>query len=142
MVTLTLTVLAPVFVAAGNYMLISRLILAVLPPSRHRVLRISGRRLTPIFVVCDIIAFSIQGNGSGVASGGNWMGEKAEVGTNILIAGLAFQFVAFALFLCVFGRFHYLAHKDAAENAPAGWRKVALAVYVSSILIMVRIFTL
>lgn len=136
-VTLTLTVLAPVFVAAGNYMLISRLILAVLPPSRHRVLGIPGRRLTPIFVICDIIAFGIQGNGSGVASSGDWVGEKADIGTNILIGGLAFQFIAFSLFLCVFGRFHYLANERAADSAPVGWRKLVLAVYVSSILIMV-----
>jgi hypothetical protein len=127
-----------VFVAAGNYMLISRLILAVLPPSQHRVLKIPGHRMTPIFVVCDIVAFSIQGNGSGLASGANWQGEKARIGTNILIAGLLFQFAAFAFFLCVLGRFHYLAKQAVAEHAPVGWGKVVAAVYVSSILIMVR----
>nr|CEG05660.1 unnamed protein product [Fusarium clavum] len=41
--TLTYTVLAPVLIAAGNYLLISRLILAVLPSSRHRILKIPGR---------------------------------------------------------------------------------------------------
>lgn len=119
-------------------MLISRLILAVLPPSRHRVLKIPGRRLTPIFVVCDIVAFSIQGNGSGLASGSNWQGENARIGINILIGGLAFQFLAFSLFLCVLGRFHYLAKQGVAEHAPTGWGKVVAAVYISSILIMVR----
>lgn len=135
--TLTTTVLAPVFIAAGNYMLISRLILAVLAPSRHRILGIPGRRLTPIFVCCDIVAFLVQGSGSGVASSNNWTGDEERVGRYILVAGLAFQFVAFSLFLCVFRRFHVLANRNALAAAPGGWRKIVLAVYISSILIMV-----
>ncbi|KAJ4160572.1 hypothetical protein NW754_003691 [Fusarium falciforme] len=136
--TLTFTVLAPVFIAAGNYLLISRLILAVLPPSRHRILKIPGRRLTPIFVACDIIAFLVQGSGSGIASSDNWQGQMEKIGRNVLIGGLAFQLVAFSLFLCVFRRFHVLANRMAVDGAPKGWQKVVLAVYVSSSLIMVR----
>ncbi|KAI8686149.1 hypothetical protein NCS55_00289400 [Fusarium keratoplasticum] len=136
--TLTFTVLAPVFIAAGNYLLISRLILAVLPPSRHRILKIPGRRLTPIFVACDIVAFLVQGSGSGIASSDNWQGQMEKIGRNVLIGGLAFQLVAFSLFLCVFRRFHVLANRMAVDGAPKGWQKVVLAVYVSSSLIMVR----
>ncbi|KAF4334165.1 RTM1 [Fusarium beomiforme] len=136
--TLTYTVLAPVLVAAGNYLLISRLIVAVLPPSRHRILSIPGRRLTPIFVACDVIAFLIQGSGSGIASSDNWQGEMERIGVMVLIVGLVFQLVAFSLFLCVFRRFHVLAVRMAVEHAPRGWQKVVLAVYISSILIMVR----
>ncbi|RGP63484.1 hypothetical protein FLONG3_9871 [Fusarium longipes] len=136
--TLTYTVLAPVLIAAGNYLLISRLILAVLPSSRHRVLKIPGRHLTPIFVTCDVIAFLIQGSGSGVASSDNWQGEMERIGVKILIAGLAFQVFAFSLFLCVFRRFHVLAGRTAVDNAPKGWQKVVLSVYISSILIMIR----
>ena len=135
--TLTLTVLAPIFIAAGNYLLISRLILAVLPPSNHRILKIPGRRLTPIFVVCDIIAFLIQGSGSGIASSDNWTGPNEKIGRYVLIGGLAFQLVAFGLFLCVFRRSHVLANRKAIQNAPQGWRKVVRAVYISSGLIMV-----
>ncbi|KAL6352876.1 hypothetical protein LRP88_13349 [Fusarium phalaenopsidis] len=136
--TLTFTVLAPVFIAAGNYLLISRLILAVLPPSRHRILKIPGRRLTPIFVACDIVAFLVQGSGSGIASSDNWQGQMEKIGRNVLIGGLAFQLLAFSLFLCVFRRFHVLANRMAVDGAPKGWQKVVLAVYVSSSLIMVR----
>ncbi|RGP69352.1 hypothetical protein FSPOR_4741 [Fusarium sporotrichioides] len=135
--TLTYTVLAPVLIAAGNYLLISRLILAVLPPSHHRILKIPGRHLTPIFVVCDIIAFLIQGSGSGVASSDNWQGKMERIGVKILIAGLAFQLVAFLLFICVLRRFHSLAGRMAIESAPKGWQKVVLSVYISSVLIMV-----
>ncbi|KAF4945413.1 hypothetical protein FGADI_11915 [Fusarium gaditjirri] len=136
--TLTYTVLAPVLIAAGNYLLISRLILAILPPSRHSILRIPGRRLTAIFVFCDVIAFLIQGSGSGIASSDNWQGEMEKIGVKVLIVGLVFQLVAFSLFLCVFGRFHTLALRMAVEDAPMGWQKLVLAVYISSVLIMVR----
>ncbi|EWG42071.1 hypothetical protein FVEG_15388 [Fusarium verticillioides 7600] len=136
--TLTYTVLAPVLIAAGNYLLISRLILAVLPPSHHRILRIPGRRLTPIFVFCDVIAFLIQGSGSGIASSDNWQGEMERIGVKVLVVGLAFQLAAFSLFLCVFRRFHILALRVAVEDAPRGWQRVVFAVYISSILIMVR----
>ncbi|CAG9943847.1 unnamed protein product [Clonostachys rosea f. rosea IK726] len=137
-ITLAFTVLAPVFIAAGNYMLISRLILAVLPPSKQRVLKIPGRRLTPIFVVCDIIAFLVQGSGSSIASSNNWQGNTERIGRYVLIGGLAFQLVAFSLFLCVFGRFHVLANKYEVRDAPKGWAKLVVAVYISSVLIMIR----
>ncbi|OAA70285.1 RTA1 domain protein [Cordyceps fumosorosea ARSEF 2679] len=136
--TLTFTVLAPVFVAAGNYLLISRLILSVLPPTRHRILGIAGRLLTPIFVTFDVVSFLVQGNGSAIASSGNWTGDKEKIGRYTLIGGLVLQLVAFGLFLAVFGRFHFLANKFAVPEAPVGWRKVARAVYISSIAIMIR----
>lgn len=133
-----MTVLAPVFIAAGNYMLITRLILAVLPASKQRVLRIPGRWLTPIFVTFDIIAASIQGNGAGIASSNDWQGEEERIGSSILIAGLSFQLVAFSLFLCALVRFHVVANRESCASAPAGWRKLVLAIYISSALIVVR----
>jgi hypothetical protein len=135
--TSTFTVLAPVLIAAGNYLLISRLILAVLPVSSHRILKIPGRRLTPIFVVCDVVACLVQGSGSGIASSDNWQGPSERTGRYILIGGLSFQLVAFSLFLSVFGRFHFLGNRMAVESAPPGWKQVVKSVYVSSILIMV-----
>ncbi|KAM3543449.1 hypothetical protein ARSEF1564_003690 [Beauveria bassiana] len=136
--TLTLTVLAPVFIAAGNYLLISRLILCVLAPTHHRILGIAGRLLTPIFVTFDILSFVVQGNGSAIASTGNWRGPKEKIGRYTLIGGLLLQLLAFGLFLAVFGRFHFLASRFTVPDAPVGWRKVVRAVYISSIAIMIR----
>ena len=135
--TLTFVVLAPIFIAAGNYLLISRLILAVLPPSNHRILKIPGRKLTRIFVAFDIVAFLIQGNGSGIQSSNDWEGKTELIGRYVVIAGLAFQLIAFGLFLCVFRKFHVLANRMAVQDAPEGWRKVVRAVYISSGLIVV-----
>lgn len=136
--TLTFTVLAPVFVAAGNYLLISRLIPLILPRSCHAIFGIPGRLLTPIFVTTDVFAFLIQGSGSGIASSNNWTGPNEEIGRWVLVGGLAFQFVSFGAFLCIFVRFHHLAKLYALQEAPVGWRKVVLAVYMSSAAIMVR----
>jgi hypothetical protein len=139
-VTLTTTVLAPVFIAAANYMLITRLIISVLPESRHRILGIPGRRLTLIFVICDIVAFCVQGNGSAVASSNDWTGKEEKIGRYILIGGLSFQLLTFSLFLCVLGRFHHQANRHELHEAPAGWRKVVTAVYISSALIVVCLY--
>ncbi|KAL2127526.1 hypothetical protein VTI74DRAFT_10583 [Chaetomium olivicolor] len=140
--SLSLVVLAPVFVAAGNYLLIGRLIRAVLDHARtgHRVFGIHGRLITRIFVILDVISFLVQASGSGVASSTEWVGSTADVGVNILIAGLVLQAVAFGFFMCMFSRFHYLATKRglADVEAPAGWQRVVVAVYVSSILILIR----
>lgn len=137
MVSLVLVVLAPVFIAAGNYLLIGRLIRAVLPPTHHKIFGVPARFLTPFFVTCDVLAFLVQGGGSGLASSDNWTGPNKDAGEKVLIAGLAFQFVAFSAYLCIFVRFHRLGKVVEVETAPGGWRNVVRAVYVSSSLIMV-----
>ncbi|KAL0941736.1 RTA1 domain containing protein (7-aminocholesterol resistance protein) [Colletotrichum truncatum] len=136
--TLTWTVLAPVLVAAGNYLLIGRLIRAVLPPSHHTVFKLPARFLTRLYVSCDILSFFVQGGGSGVASSDNWTGNTGRIGTYILIGGLSFQAFAFGTYLCVLVRFHVLARRMEVEDAPAGWRLVLKGVYTSSSLIMLR----
>ncbi|KAK4097367.1 RTA1-domain-containing protein [Parathielavia hyrcaniae] len=140
--TLSLVVLAPVLVAAGNYLLIGRLIRAVLDPVRtgHRVFGVPGRLLTRIFVSIDIVSFFVQAAGSSVSSSVNWVGSTADVGINILIGGLVLQAAAFGFFLGILSRFYYLAKKKGVVDglAPVGWEKVVGAVYVSSTLIMIR----
>lgn len=137
--TLSLVVLAPVFVAAGNFLLVGRLVRAVLPPSRHTIFGLPARFITRFFVTCDVMAFCIQGSGSGTATGSNWMGPAGAIGVNIIIAGLAFQFVAFSAYMCVFVRFHMTARKMAVQDAPVGWENVVKAVYISSSMIMVSL---
>ncbi|KZL64344.1 7-aminocholesterol resistance protein rta1 [Colletotrichum incanum] len=136
--TTTYTVLAPVLIAAGNYLLIGRLIRAVLPAGHHTIYRVPARRLTHIFVGCDVVAFCIQGAGSGVASGGSWTGMLKKVGTKILIAGLVVQVFCFGVYLCVLVRFHVLAGRMEREGAPRGWKRVLGGVYCSSGLILLR----
>ncbi|KAH6637176.1 RTA1 like protein-domain-containing protein [Chaetomium tenue] len=140
----SLIVLAPILIAAGNYLLIGRLIRAVLDPerTRHRVLGIPARWLTRVFVCCDVVSCLVQASGSGLAAAQNWVGRMAEVGVGVLIGGLVLQTVAFAVFLGVLGRFWGMATGTGGElvrgDAPGGWRRVVGAVVVSSVLIMIR----
>ncbi|KAF1812327.1 RTA1-domain-containing protein [Eremomyces bilateralis CBS 781.70] len=134
----TFIVIAPVFIAAGNYLLIGRLIRAVLPPTHHRIFRVPARLLTRIFVAFDVLSCLIQASGSGIASSNDWEGSTVETGTNVLIGGLSLQVATFTVYMCIFSRFHWLANRMEVEDTPAGWRKVILAVYVSSSLILVR----
>ena len=138
--SLSLVVLAPVLIAAGCYLLIGRLIQTVLPSSTgYRVFGVHGRKITRIFVASDVLTFLIQCAGSGVASSVEWVGSTAQVGVYILIGGLALQALCFIFFLSIFTRFVVLATKKGlvAEDAPQGWKKVVLAVYVASFMILV-----
>ena len=142
--TLSLIVLAPVLIAAGNYLLIGRLVRAVLPPSTgHRVFGVPARLLTRIFVGSDILTFFVQAAGSSVASSVDWVGSTANVGVKILIGGLALQAIMFLFFLSIFSRFLYLAKRKglAVGDAPRGWERVVAAVYVSSAMILVGRFS-
>ncbi|TWU73095.1 hypothetical protein ED733_004308 [Metarhizium rileyi] len=81
---------------------------------------------------------SSRGNGSAIASSEYWQGEKEKIGRYVLIGGLVFQLVAFGLFLCVSRRFHVSANSMARPDAPRGWQRVVLSVFVPGVLIMVR----
>lgn len=131
-------IIAPLFVGAGNYLLISRLALRVLPNSMKRIYRIPVGNLTRIFVVCDVVTLLIQASGSGIASSGNWKGKMADVGNNVLIVGLAIQLATFTFFMVIVGKFHFLTWKgNVSEEAGHGWKRVLFAVYISSMLIIV-----
>ncbi|KAL0934856.1 rta1 domain-containing protein [Colletotrichum truncatum] len=134
----SLIVLAPLLIAAGNYLLIGRLIRAVLPPSRHRIYKVPARRLTRIYVTFDIICLCVQSSGSSMASANSWIGPLSDIAMKILLAGLALQVVAFSTYLCILMRYHKLSRALAVADAPAGWFNVLKAVYASSILILIR----
>ncbi|TDZ67347.1 Protein RTM1 [Colletotrichum trifolii] len=134
----SLIVLAPIFIAAGNYLLIGRLIRAVLPPTHHKIFKIPARYLTRVYVSLDIVCMCVQSSGSSLASGVGWTGELADIGINILLAGLALQVLSFSTYLCILLRFHVLSRSMAEPRAPDGWHKVFRAVSISSSLILVR----
>ncbi|KAF2117571.1 RTA1 like protein-domain-containing protein [Lophiotrema nucula] len=137
-VSSTLIIIAPVFIAAGNYLLIGRLIRAVLEADKHRVFGIPARLITKTFVGFDILSFLIQASGSGIASSGNWAGNEAKIGTNVLIGGLGTQVATFVWFLAIVMRFWQHTKKDVRGDAPADWFRVLQAIWVSSCLILVR----
>lgn len=135
----TFIVVAPLFVGAGSYLLITRLCLRVLPPSPNRkIFHIPILKLTRIFVSFDVLTLLIQASGSAIAASNNWEGDTVKIGENVLIGGLALQLVTFSFFLVIVWRFHVLVGKEGVNaGAGEGWRKVLWAVYVSCSMIIV-----
>lgn len=66
----SLVVLAPVLIAAGEYVLFGKLLESVLPGGRRaRALGVPARWVTWIFLSGDIMSFVLQGIGAGIMSG-------------------------------------------------------------------------
>lgn len=139
-VSSTLIIIAPVFVAAGNYLLIGRLIRAVLSSANHRIFGIPAQLITNVFVSCDILSFLVQASGSGIASSGSWEGNEAKIGTNVLIGGLSTQVATFLWFLAIVFRFWQHTKSEVRCDAPPGWSRVLQAIWLSSALILVSLF--
>lgn len=99
-------IVAPIFICATLYLLISHLIRLCLPEGKQRVfLGISPQWLGRIFITSDVLSFLCQGAGSGIAASNNWTGETKTLGTNVLIFGLAAQLATFTLYVIVLALF-------------------------------------
>lgn len=81
-VSSSLIVLAPLFIAAGNYLLLTRLCNRVLPLRITHIYRLPLRNLTKIFVTSDIVTLIVQVSGTSIASSNDWEGDM--VGTSLL----------------------------------------------------------
>ncbi|KAF8177302.1 RTA1-like protein [Mycena galopus ATCC 62051] len=93
MMQITTTIIAPTPLIAVNFILLGRII---------RRLGAVYSRLTPksytvIFLTCDLIALVVQGLGGGIAASSTSISSQ-NLGGNIMLGGIVFQFVA----LCVY----------------------------------------
>lgn len=155
----TLVVLAPVFIAAGDYVLFGKLLESVLPGGRRaRALGVTARFVTYIFLSGDIFSFVLQGIGAGIMTGASdgssppgdkwwrWANfpagtdiKKMDLGRDIMLSGLAIQILTFGFFICATIRFSFKAQDLAVPGAERPrWRVLLWALYFSSFLIMVR----
>jgi uncharacterized membrane protein len=131
-------VIAPIFVCATLYLFLSRLIQLCLPAGPAQAfLKLGPSALRSLFITSDVLSFLTQASGSGVAASGDWKGNKKDVGTGILIAGLALQLATFTLFMLVFGTILTRARKalDAGFNSHV--RKWVLGMWIASIFVWV-----
>ncbi|KAH6678341.1 RTA-like protein [Halenospora varia] len=117
----SLVVLAPVLMAGACYVVFGRIVFHVVPKA-HRTLKllwISPRWLTPIFVVADIIALMLQLIGAvrittinptdpDALSKGNKAKRIAEI-------GVAVQLIFFGLFSIIAVRFNFTSKRFASE---------------------------
>lgn len=81
-------VLAPTFVAAGVYLTLKHIVLALGP--EHS--RLKPRLFTWVFIGCDIGSLILQAAGGGVAaSAGRFNQDLLKIGDDIITCGIAFQ---------------------------------------------------
>ncbi|KAK4194250.1 RTA1 like protein-domain-containing protein [Triangularia verruculosa] len=129
--------LAPALMAASIYMVLGRLI-RLLDAHEYAIVRTNW--LTKIFVVGDVLSFMTQSAGGGMmaqAKDPDAM-KRAE---GIVLGGLAVQIVFFGMFIVTTIIFHIRILKRPTERSfrvEAPWRQLILALYISSVLIMVR----
>lgn len=127
--------LAPVLYAASIYMVLGRLIRSV---RGERFSLIRATWITKVFVIGDLLALNVQGNGAGLASN-----EKHQkVGEYIVIGGLIIQLIVFGFFVVCARGFHRRMGRCVAEegesNPDIPWRQGLNMLYACSALIAVR----
>ncbi|KAF5001600.1 hypothetical protein FGRMN_906 [Fusarium graminum] len=126
--------LPPVFFAATLYMVYSRLVKAV---GGESCSLISIRWTTRLFVIGDVLTFSIQGNGGSLLANPKF----ARIGNIIVIVGLIAQIVLFLAFVICCAIFHrrFRAHlKQTSIPVAIRWEAHLNMLYFTSALILVR----
>jgi hypothetical protein len=92
--------IGPAFFSASIYLCLSRIVYIYSASTS----RIRPKYYTYVFISCDLVSLILQGAGGGIAAtAGPGNLTQANLGTNIIIAGLSFQVFSLLLFmiLCV-----------------------------------------
>ncbi|KAM0454572.1 hypothetical protein ACHAPV_005680 [Trichoderma viride] len=101
-----------------------------------------GRRwLTKIFVCGDVVCFLLLGGGGGMLASAKTNKKEFDLANNIIIGGLVLQLLWFGLFVVIALIFHrrmMLAPTARSYQADIKWRSYLHALYVASVLIIVR----
>ncbi|KAK5446398.1 hypothetical protein LTS15_009737 [Exophiala xenobiotica] len=144
-------VIAPVFVCASLYLLLTRLIRFNLP-AEDKVpgcgggggrcpqvfLGLSPKWLGYLFLISDFTSFNTQGGGSSIAGAGGWKGTLRTIGIDVILVGLALQVVTFTGFLAVLAMFQSRVNSMKDVSLQSGAKKVILGVWIASILVQIR----
>ncbi|OLN96354.1 Sphingoid long-chain base transporter RSB1-like protein 1 [Colletotrichum chlorophyti] len=113
--------IAPVFLAAGLYLCLRRVVLVVGP----EISRISPAWYTQIFIPCDLVSLVLQATGGGLACHASRRGKATKTGDEIMIAGLAFQVFTMAVYMLVAADFAIRAYRRRSIEPPAGDPRMA-----------------
>ncbi|KAM5345677.1 hypothetical protein ACJ41O_011538 [Fusarium nematophilum] len=130
-----LLLVAPALFAATIYMELGRIVTMV--DGEDHVL-IPQKWMTKIFVTGDVLSFILQGGGGGYQSSGSLQALKD--GANVIIAGLFVQLLCFGVFIVIAVAFDRSIRRSPTGRSSSGalWKKHMIALYVGSVLIMVR----
>lgn len=89
--------IAPAFITAGLYLTLSRIVVTF-GPENSRIKPLSYPR---IFIPCDVASLFLQAAGGGIASVASNENRSPDIGDHIMVAGLAFQVLTLAVFICL-----------------------------------------
>lgn len=106
--------IAPALLTAGIYLCLSRLIVVV--GANHS--RIKPKMYTYIFIGCDLLSLILQAIGGAMASMANG-GSGADLGVNIMIAGLCSQIISMVIFFVLWGDFAFRVRKSKKAGVKA-----------------------
>ncbi|KAJ9623768.1 hypothetical protein H2204_011060 [Knufia peltigerae] len=135
----SLIVISPIFVCASLYLLLTRLIRATLPNGpAQSFFGIKPSWMGRLFITSDVFSFLTQCSGSGIASSGNWEGNLKDVGTNVLLVGLALQLATFTVFLTVMVRFVRRVTRSRDTDFSPCVKKVVIGANIASCFVQVR----
>ncbi|KAE8343242.1 hypothetical protein BDV24DRAFT_172994 [Aspergillus arachidicola] len=129
-----LILIAPAFLAASIYMTLGRII-TMLQAEQYSVIPL--RWLTKIFVAGDVLSFLMQASGAGLMVSA----DDPSTGEHVIIGGLFVQIIFFGFFVITAIVFELrMAKKHIGASVEAGriWRRHMVALYVTSVLILVR----
>ncbi|CUS22496.1 LAQU0S05e06700g1_1 [Lachancea quebecensis] len=124
---------APALMAATIYMNFGRLLTLL---RATKLSMVPARFNTTIFVMGDVLSFVLQGAGGGILGAS----DNHQLGSNIVIAGLAIQVFVFGFFVATEVRFLICAQRmsPVAYRISRHWKVLNINLFVSSLLILVR----
>jgi len=137
-----LLLLAPLWINAFDYMILGRMVYYFLP--EKNLFHVHASKFSLCFVLLDILSFSVQAAGGIILSGTNEPAHLLAVGKDVYMGGIGmqqffiFMFVALAV---VFHRRVLVLEQQGvlAENGKTAWRRLLYTLYVSLLLITIRI---
>ncbi|KAJ5654494.1 RTA1-domain-containing protein [Penicillium lividum] len=130
-----LLLIAPAFFAASIYMTLGRII--VMSDAKESSV-IGIKWLTKIFVTGDVLSFLMQASGAGLMVANS---SSPTTGEHVIIGGLFVQIIFFGFFTITAIVFQVrLCKNPTARSVELGkiWPRHMTALYVSSILILIR----
>ncbi|KAL2130770.1 hypothetical protein VTI74DRAFT_5969 [Chaetomium olivicolor] len=132
-----LILLGPALFAASIYMVLGRLI-RLLGAEEYAIVRTNW--MTKIFVTGDVLSFLMQSAGGGLMAKAKTP-DSMKMAENVVLGGLGVQIVFFGFFIVTTIVFHVRITKNPTRQSysiTSPWRTHILALYASSVLIMVR----
>jgi hypothetical protein len=129
-------ILPPSLYAATIYMIYGRMVIFV---NAEEASVIKPTRVTKIFVIGDVLAFFMQAGGGGMMA----KADKAEMGKNVMLAGLFVQLLFFGFFVIISLIFYFRMRSSPArfsipQYGRFGWPALFKLLACAAVIIIAR----